>query len=104
MSQKQCSHGYFNHNNCNDRISEGILRKAMQKKVKRPMQETGVYDPMEQAGHRNMILIEDALEVFKQWLRLNRAKLSERILSDWDKSLIDHEYEKLLSDLEAKEK
>jgi len=35
----------------------------------RPMQAAGVYDPMEQAGHRNMVSSKFILEQLDKWLR-----------------------------------
>ena len=37
---------------------------------RRPMQEAGVYDPMEQAGHRDMVSSKFILEQLDKWLEV----------------------------------
>lgn len=51
---------------------EQALREKLNVKARRPMQEAGICDPMEQSGNADMITIDDAIkacmEANKEWL------------------------------------
>jgi len=42
------------------------LEKRMGKKTFKPMQRGGVYDPMEQAGHRDAIFVKSVKEIIEE--------------------------------------
>ena len=53
-------------------VDEKIREKAF-----RPMQKAGVYDPMEQAGHRDVVYVKDVLEILKTCVVIPVCELLE---------------------------
>ena len=58
------------------------LKEEIQTKAFRPMQRAGVYDPMEQAGHRDAIFVSNVLALLKDKVVVGEKEL-KKLLEDF---------------------